>query len=69
MESKHAMKDWLVAVRPWSFPASAMPVVATLAFLYWRQQEVNWINGVWALLNIIVFHAAFYFGACKEAGI
>ena len=55
---KHSLKDWLVAVRPWSFPASAMPVAVTLAYLYWMQQDVNWINGVWALLNIVVFHAA-----------
>ena len=58
MVNKHSLKDWLVAVRPWSFPASAMPVAVTLAFLYWMQQDVNWTNGVWALLNIIVFHAA-----------
>ncbi|MBE6287152.1 MAG: prenyltransferase [Mediterranea massiliensis] len=55
---KHALKEWLFAVRPWSFPASAMPVVVTLAYLHWTQQEVNWLMGVWALLNIIVFHAA-----------
>ena len=56
--NKHSLKDWLVAVRPWSFPASAMPVAVTLAYLYWLQQDVNWLNGVWALLNIVVFHAA-----------
>lgn len=55
---KHALKEWLIAVRPWSFPASAMPVVVTLAYLYWTQQPMDWTNGVWALLNIIVFHAA-----------
>lgn len=48
----------MIAVRPWSFPASAMPVVVTLAYLYWMQHDVNWVNGVWALLNIVVFHAA-----------
>ena len=55
---RHSMKDWVMAVRPWSFPASAMPVAVTLAYLWWMGQEVNWLNGVWALLNIIVFHAA-----------
>lgn len=55
---KHTFKDWLIAVRPWSFPASAMPVVVTLAYLYWMQGEIDWINGVWALLNIVIFHAA-----------
>ena len=28
---KHSLKDWMIAVRPWSFPASSMPVVVTLA--------------------------------------
>ena len=55
---KHRLKDWVVAVRPWSFPASAMPVVVTLAYLLWAGYEVCWTNGWWALLNIIVFHAA-----------
>lgn len=58
MRNKHSLKEWLVAMRPWSFPASAMPVAVTLAYLYWMQQDVNWLNGVWALLNIVVFHAA-----------
>ena len=52
------MRDWITAVRPWSFPASAMPVVATLGYLFATHDNVNWVNGVWALVNIIVFHAA-----------
>ena len=55
---KHGFKAWLLAARPWSFPASAMPVLATLAYLFWYGYEINWLTGVWALLNIIVFHAA-----------
>ena len=55
---KHGFKAWLLATRPWSFPASAMPVLATLAYLFWHGHEINWLTGVWALLNIIVFHAA-----------
>ena len=56
---KHSMKEWLIAVRPWSFPASAMPVLTTLCYLQWSgKAEVNWLIGVWALVNIIVFHAA-----------
>lgn len=54
----HSLKEWLTATRPWSFPASAMPVAVTLAYLYWMQQDLNWINGIWALLNIVIFHAA-----------
>lgn len=58
MCKKHSLRDWITAVRPWSFPASAMPVVATLGYLFATHNDVNWVNGVWALLNIIVFHAA-----------
>ena len=47
-----------MAVRPWSFPASAMPVVVALAFLWWKEWEMDWVNGVWALVNIVLFHAA-----------
>lgn len=56
---KHSMKEWLIAVRPWSFPASAMPVLVTLMYLYWAGYEsLNWLAGVWALVNIVIFHAA-----------
>ena len=58
MKHKHSLRDWLTAVRPWSFPASAMPVVATLGYLFAMHDDVDWVNGVWALVNIIVFHAA-----------
>ena len=46
---KHSLKDWMIAVRPWSFPASSMPVVVTLAYLYWMQQDINWVNGIWEI--------------------
>lgn len=55
---KHSFKEWMIAVRPWSFPASAMPVAVTLAYLYWAGYEINMLYGLWALLNIVVFHAA-----------
>lgn len=55
---KHSFGQWLIAVRPWSFPASAMPVVVTLAYLMWQGAEIDWIGGVWALVNAVVFHAA-----------
>lgn len=55
---KHSLKDWLIAVRPWSFPASAMPVIVTLAYLYWAYGVIDWKNGVLALVGIIIFHAS-----------
>lgn len=56
---QHSVKEWLFATRPWSFPASTMPVVVTMAYLYWVGfEDLNWLAGVWALVNIVVFHAA-----------
>lgn len=53
---KHSFKEWVIAVRPWSFPASAMPIIATLAFLFWTNAEINWLYGVWALVGMLLFH-------------
>lgn len=63
---KHTFKEWMIAVRPWSFPASAMPVIVTSAYIFWKSASegfgttgnFKWLFGLWALLNIIVFHAA-----------
>lgn len=55
---KHTLKEWMIAVRPWSFPASAMPVVVTLAMLFWMGKDIDWYFGIWALLNMILFQAA-----------
>ena len=56
--NKHSFKSWLLATRPWSFPASAMPILVTLAYLFWLGRDVNWGIGVWTLLNIVFFHAS-----------
>ena len=55
---KHTFKDWVLATRPWSFPASAMPVVVTIAWSWASGFDVNWWLGLWALVNIIFVHAA-----------
>ena len=55
---KHSLGQWFFAVRPWSFPASAMPIIVTLAYLFWTGAEMNWYYGVWVLINMILFHVA-----------
>lgn len=55
---KHTFKDWVLATRPWSFPASAMPVVTTIAWSWASGFDVNWWLGLWALAGIIFVHAA-----------
>ena len=55
---KHSFGQWLFAVRPWSFPASAMPIIVTLAYLFWTGADMNWGYGVWTLINMVLFHVA-----------
>jgi 1,4-dihydroxy-2-naphthoate octaprenyltransferase len=55
---KHTFGEWMIAVRPWSFPASAMPVIAATAYLFWKGAQINWLFALWALVNIVIFHAA-----------
>lgn len=55
---KHSFKDWVLATRPWSFPASAMPVMVTIAWAWAKGIQVNWWFALWALVNIIFVHAA-----------
>ena len=59
---KHSMKDWFFATRPWSFPASAMPVLATFAYMTWvcslYGMSIDWVSGVLAIVGIVFFHAS-----------
>mgnify|MGYP003295658092 CR=1 FL=1 len=52
----HRFSDWVIAVRPWSFPASAMPIIVTLAYLFWKGAAINWLYGAWALVGMMLFH-------------
>ncbi len=58
----HSIKDWILAIRPWSFPASLTPVVATLGLLFWRNSvdsmDCNWVNGFLAALGMVIFQAS-----------
>ena len=72
--AKKSFKDWVIATRPWSFPASSMPVVVTMAYIFYMSKSVgteviigmkdfvsegiNWTNGWIALAMMIVFQAA-----------
>ena len=58
MAKHRTFADWLLATRPWSFPASSMPVLVTMMFLWSKGIEVSWGLGFLALLNIILVHAA-----------
>ncbi len=52
---------WISATRPWSLPASVMPAVTALAYIFLRQDrfpETDWFAGVVALAGAAVFHLA-----------
>lgn len=58
-KNAHSFKDWLIATRPWSFPASAMPVLVTCAYLFWKgTDDVNWLVGLLTIFDVVIFHAA-----------
>lgn len=54
--SKHTFGQWVFALRPWSIPASAMPIIVTLAYLFFKGSEINWLYGAWALTGMVLFH-------------
>lgn len=59
---KHSVKDWILTTRPWSFPASAMPVLTTFAFMAWNSSQggspIDWVSGILAVVGIVFFHAS-----------
>lgn len=56
--NKRTAADWFYATRPWSYPASTMPIALTLAYHFSVDETIDAVNAIWALLNIIIFHAA-----------
>lgn len=58
MMNSHTIKEWILATRPWSFPASTMPVFVAMMFLWSKGLEVSWWLGIMALVNIVLVHAA-----------
>jgi 1,4-dihydroxy-2-naphthoate octaprenyltransferase len=63
VQTKPTLNQWIAAFRPWSFPASAMPALATIAFVYFRSRsgaelsDVNWTGGWIALVGAVIIHA------------
>ena len=62
---KHTFKEWMIAVRAWSFPASAMPVIVSTAYVYWKfRNGAGAVDGfvLWpaiaALVLMVLLHAA-----------
>ena len=62
MSKERKTKDWIIATRPWSFPASTMPALATISYIYFLKgeisTEINWWYGVLALIGACIFQAS-----------
>ena len=54
--AKHKFGEWVIAVRPWSYPASAMPIIVTIAYLFWKGADINLLMGLWVLVGMVLFH-------------
>ncbi len=56
------LKKVILATRPWSFPASVMPVLIGIAYVYFQQTQTGVAIQWWALplilFSAIAFHAA-----------
>ena len=61
MKQKPALKDWILALRPWSFPASSMPALVTFIYVFflYNQQidtlQVSWLRGILAIIGAVFF--------------
>ena len=60
---KRGLKDWFVATRPWSFPASLVPVLVVAAWLFWQSSTVggyvtDWWCAPLALLMLVLMQAS-----------
>lgn len=62
MSKERKTKDWIIATRPWSFPASTMPALATISYIYFLKgeisTEINWWYGVLAFIGACIFQAS-----------
>ncbi len=59
--NKRTLIDWIIATRPWSFTASVMPILVTLAYLFYLQRcegmAVNWLPACLTLPMMLFMHA------------
>jgi 1,4-dihydroxy-2-naphthoate octaprenyltransferase len=56
MKRRKATKQQKVATfKLWALPASAMPVIATYAYLFWKGASINWLHAAAALAVILLW--------------
>jgi 1,4-dihydroxy-2-naphthoate octaprenyltransferase len=53
------LKKWIIAARPWSFPASTMPVgFGTALAVVVGGARFSLLLALWAISTMVVYHAA-----------
>lgn len=57
MKTKPTIKDWLLAIRPWSFSVSALPAFVAMMYIIHTHSHYNWQLGIVAVIGAVVFHA------------
>ncbi len=59
---KNSFKNWIIATRPWSFPASSMPALLTISYIFFfknnLETEINWWYGILAMFGAVLFQAS-----------
>lgn len=61
---KHPVKEWIFAMRPWSFPASGISALVAFSYVFFRFSQfpelyrVNWCFGWLAIPGAVIFQAA-----------
>lgn len=59
--TKLEIKDWVLAARPWSYTASAMPIITTLSFFLTTNPNSvieNWHLAILSVISIILLHSS-----------
>lgn len=52
---KESKQQKVATFKLWALPASAMPVVVTFAYLFWKGADINWLYAAGALLVILLW--------------
>lgn len=55
---RRTSRDWFLALRPWSFPASTMPVLLSLGYYAQAGRTIDIPNALIALVSVVLMHAA-----------